>query len=50
MYAARDVLGIVAAMLANLEPGSRSRHQGRSDPTVPIMTRVSFLERLSTDD
>ena len=33
VYAARGVLGIVAAMLANLEPGSRSRHRG--DPIRP---------------
>jgi hypothetical protein len=50
VYAARGVLGIVAAMLANLEPGSRSRHRRRSDPTAaPIMTVVSFLETLSVD-
>jgi hypothetical protein len=48
-YAARGVLGIVAAMLANLEPGSRSRHRWRSDPTAPIMTVVSFVERLSAE-
>jgi hypothetical protein len=49
VYAARGVLGIVAAMLANLEPGSRSRHPWRSDPTAPIMTVVSFVETLSVD-
>jgi hypothetical protein len=37
---------MVAAMLANLEPESRSRHRWRSDPTAAIMTVVSFVERL----
>jgi len=49
VYAARGVLGLVAAMLANLEPGSRSRHRWRSDPAVPIMTVMSFVETLSAD-
>jgi hypothetical protein len=49
IYAARGVLGIVAAMLANLEPGSRSRHRWRCDPTAPLMTVVSFVETLSAD-
>jgi hypothetical protein len=49
VYAARGVLGIVAAMLANLEPGSRSRHRWRSDPAAPIMTVMSFVETLSAD-
>jgi hypothetical protein len=49
IYAARGVLGIVAAMLANLEPGSRSRHRWRSDPAAPIMTVMSFVETLSAD-
>jgi hypothetical protein len=49
VYAARGVLGIVAAMLANLEPGSRSRHRWRCDPTAPLMTVMSFVETLSAD-
>lgn len=49
MYAARDVLGIVAAMLANLEAEGRTGHRGRSDLTAPIMAVASFVERLSAD-
>jgi hypothetical protein len=49
MYAARGVLGIVAAMLANLEAGGKTRLGGRSDLTTAIMTVVSFVERLSAD-
>jgi hypothetical protein len=49
IYAACDVLGIVAAMLANLEAEGRTGHRGRSDLTAPIMTVASFVERLSAD-